>query len=165
MRGTKPKPTALRALEGNPGKRALNDREPEPPPVADDFDTPPTLVAAEPEAAAEWARLAPMLRQCRQVTEADRAALIACCIEWAHYRKAVEHRLPEIIKAPSGYAMPNPWISIGNKALAALVKLWADLGLTPSSRSRVQVDGPGPGGDAFSEFDETPPPAPRPTSH
>jgi P27 family predicted phage terminase small subunit len=95
-----------------------------------------------------------MLRKCRQVTEADRAALIACCVEWAHYQKAITHRLPEIIKAPSGYAMPNPWIAIGNRALAALVKLWAELGLTPSSRSRVTAEGPGPGGDAFSEFDE-----------
>lgn len=165
MRGTKPKPTAQRLLEGNPGKRALNDREPQPDPVGDDFDTPPPIVATEPEAIAEWLRLAPMLRKCRQVTEADRAALIACCIEWAHYRKAVEHRLPEIIKAPSGYAMPNPWISIGNKALAALVKLWAELGLTPSSRSRVTTDGPGAGGDAFSEFDAVPPIEAMPTKH
>ena len=30
-RGRKPKPTALKVLEGNPGKRPLNDREPVPP--------------------------------------------------------------------------------------------------------------------------------------
>ena len=29
-RGRKPKPTALKELEGNPGKRPLNDREPKP---------------------------------------------------------------------------------------------------------------------------------------
>ena len=97
-----------------------------------------------------------MLRRCRQVTEADRAALIACCLEWAHYEKAIANRLPEVVAARSGYLMPNPWIAIANKALAALVKLWVELGLTPSSRSRVSTDGPGPGGDAFSEFDEPP---------
>ena len=30
-RGRKPKPTALKVLEGNPGKRPLNDHEPIPP--------------------------------------------------------------------------------------------------------------------------------------
>ena len=33
-RGRKPKPTALKLLEGNPGKRPLNDREPVPPRAA-----------------------------------------------------------------------------------------------------------------------------------
>ena len=33
-RGRKPKPTALKVLEGNPGKRPLNDREPVPPRAA-----------------------------------------------------------------------------------------------------------------------------------
>ena len=28
MRGRKPKPTVLKLLDGNPGKRPLNDREP-----------------------------------------------------------------------------------------------------------------------------------------
>jgi P27 family predicted phage terminase small subunit len=157
MRGRKPKPTVQRELDGNPGKRPINDTEPAPPPVDESFDTPPAIVATRPDAAKEWTRLAPMLRRCRQVSEADRAALIACCLEWAHYQTAIAHRTPEIIKAPSGYAMPNPWISISNKALAALVKLWAELGLTPSSRSRVTTDGPGAGGDAFSEFDNPPP--------
>lgn len=31
QRGRKPKPTALKELEGNPGKRTLNDKEPKPP--------------------------------------------------------------------------------------------------------------------------------------
>ena len=29
-RGRKPTPTAIKVLEGNPGKRPLNDREPKP---------------------------------------------------------------------------------------------------------------------------------------
>ena len=33
-RGRKPKPTALKKLEGNPGKRPLNELEPVPPTVA-----------------------------------------------------------------------------------------------------------------------------------
>jgi|KBSMisStaDraftv2_1062788.scaffolds.fasta_scaffold05642_3 P27 family predicted phage terminase small subunit len=157
MRGRKPKPTTQRVLDGNPGKRTINDQEPTPPAVdATTFDEPPALFAELPVAAAEWRRLAPMLRKCRQVTEADRAALVALCLEWDRYLEAREKAYPRIVKAPSGYAMPNPWLSVQTKALAACLKLWPELGLTPSSRSRVKAEGPGPGGDAFSEFDEPP---------
>jgi P27 family predicted phage terminase small subunit len=81
---------------------------------------------------------------------------VALCLEWDRYLEAREKAYPRIVKAPSGYAMPNPWLSVQTKALAACLKLWPELGLTPSSRSRVKAEGPGPGGDAFSEFDEPP---------
>ena len=150
MRGRKPKSAAQRALEGNPGKRALNDREPTPPAVDDSFDEPPAVFADLPVATAEWRRLAPLLRQCRQVTEADRSALVALCLEWDRYLEAREKAYPRIIKAPTGYAMPNPWLSVQTKALAACLKLWPELGLTPSSRSRVTAADRRHGGDAFS---------------
>ena len=52
-RGRKPKPTALKVLEGNPGKRPLNDREPVPPKGT--LKCPAWLL---PEAKKEWKRLA-----------------------------------------------------------------------------------------------------------
>ena len=55
-RGRKPKPTALKVLEGNPGKRPLNDREPVPPKGT--LKCPAWLL---PEAKKEWKRLAPAL--------------------------------------------------------------------------------------------------------
>jgi P27 family predicted phage terminase small subunit len=166
MRGRKPKSTAVKLLTGNAGKRAMNRNEPAPPPVGDDFDLPPNELLGDELLAArvEWQRLAPMLRQARQVTAADRASLIALCIEWARYVEARAKAYPRIVQAKSGYPMPNPWLSIQTKALAACLKLWPELGLTPSSRSRVRADGPGPEGDAFSEFD--PPTVPyAPTKH
>jgi len=164
-RGPKPKSTAQRRLEGNPGKRALNTEEPAPPPLATDpeFDTPPPELAADPIARAEWARLAPMLRQCRQITLADRGALLALCIEWSKYLTATAEaaKLGMIVKAPSGYPITNPYLPIANKALGQCARLWPELGLTPSSRSRVKTDGAGPEGDAFSEFDTPPAAGPR----
>lgn len=163
MKGRKPRPSAQRRLAGNPGHRATNQSEPDPPPVTDAFDLPPAELDDLPTAQAEWRRLAPMLRQCRQVTEADRGALLALCIEWDRYLEARVKAQPRVIAAPSGYAMPNPWLSIQTKALAACLKLWPELGLTPSSRTRVKTaDGPGPGGDAFDEFDVPPLPADLP---
>jgi P27 family predicted phage terminase small subunit len=155
MRGRKPKPTAQRELEGNPGHRPLNGDEPLPPPPDDAFDAPPLELDGNALAADEWRRLAPMLRTARQITIADRSALVALCLEWARYITATKktQELGLVVKAPSGYPMTNPYLSIATKALAGCNRLWPELGLTPSSRSRVKTEGPGPGGDAFSEFD------------
>lgn len=178
MRGRKPKPTAQRVLEGNPGKRPLNVNEPQPPPLVVNslpFDaaadttpehTAPDELADNARAIAEWQRLAPMLTRCKQITEADRAALIALCIEWSRYLDATQKVavLGLVVKAPSGYPITNPYLPIATKALANCNKLWPELGLTPSSRSRVKPDGAPPGGDAFSEFDIPVPLAP-PVNH
>lgn len=156
MRGPKPKSTEQRRLDGNPGRRPLNEEEPQHDPIV--VDTLPEALTTDAAAAAEWHRLAPLLRAARQITEADRAALIALCLEWARYLAALrEVQLKgTVIAAPSGYPMLNPYLSVANKALAACNKLWPELGLTPSSRVRVKADGPPPGGDNFSEFDDAP---------
>jgi P27 family predicted phage terminase small subunit len=158
MRGRKPTPSANRALAGNPGKRPMNEDEPRPPELADDDDAVPIELDGNTLALAEWRRLMPMLRRCRQITEADRGALLALCLEWSRYIHATQQiaTLGLVVKAPSGYPIQNPYLPIATKALAGCNKLWPELGLTPSSRSRVRRDGdgPGPDGDAFSEFDE-----------
>lgn len=155
-------------LEGNPGKRALNTEEPRPPaPDAATFDVPPPELDGHAVAIAEWQRLAPLLRRARQVTEVDRSALVALCLEWARYIEATKKTLALglVVKAPSGYPMTNPYLSIATKALAGCAKLWPELGLTPSSRSRVKTEGPGPDGDAFSEFDTPLPTYDEGTTH
>ena len=55
-RGRKPKPTALKVLEGNPGKRPMNMNEPVPP-----KGTVKCPAWLEPEAKKEWKRLASSL--------------------------------------------------------------------------------------------------------
>ena len=70
MRGRKPKPTALKLIEGNPGKRAINGQEPMPP--ASLPDCPQHLTT---EARAEWQRLAEILNGIGLLTQVDRAAM------------------------------------------------------------------------------------------
>lgn len=157
MRGTKPMSSARRRLTGNSSKRPINSQEPDPPPT--NLENVPQEIAGNAEAVREWRRLAPMLQTIRQVTEADRAALIALCVEWSRYLEATKNAKPRILIASrSGYKMPNPWLAIQRQALASCLKLWPELGLTPSARSRIKMsDGPSiPGGDSFSEFDDPP---------
>lgn len=58
MAGRKPKPTAVKKLEGNPGKRKLNKKEPVPEKGIP--DCPDWLL---PEAKTEWERLCEKLSQ------------------------------------------------------------------------------------------------------
>jgi P27 family predicted phage terminase small subunit len=160
MRGRKPKPTARKRLEGNPGGRPLNTAEPQLPEPAEGFDQPPSELKGDARACAEWRRLAPMLRQAHQVTEAERGALLALCQQWSRYLKATASvsRKGMVIKSRNGYPIPNPYLVIGHRALTQCTKLWTELGLTPSSRSRVsRVDQSKR--DAFAEFDAPAAPA------
>lgn len=145
-----------KVLAGNPGKRAINTREPVAPTPSEQFDVPPMELDGNAAGQAEWLRLAPLLRKSRHVTESDRGALIAMCIEWSRYIEATRkiQATGMVVQAPSGYPMPNPYLSIATKALAGCNKLWPELGLTPSSRSRVHAAQAENAVDPFAEFDE-----------
>jgi phage terminase small subunit len=85
MRGRRPKPTRLKVLTGNPGKRPLNNNEPNP--EAAMPDCPPEL---GPVAKQEWDRLAAQLGPLRMITHLDRAALASYC---AAYARPSERRI------------------------------------------------------------------------
>ena len=97
MRGRKPKPTRLKLIEGNPGKRPLNKHEPKPEPKV------PTCPAHLcPAAKAEWKRLSRELFVLGIVTALDRAALAAYCQAYGRWAEA-ERKLketPMLIKLP-----------------------------------------------------------------
>jgi P27 family predicted phage terminase small subunit len=111
------------------------------PAAEDPFDVPPSVLDGQVSAQQEWTRVAPLLRRRRQITETDRAALIALCLEWGRYIDASRNASPWVIKTAAGTPAANPWLSIQTRALAGCVKLWPQLGLTPSSRERVALDG------------------------
>lgn len=137
MRGRKPHPTALKLLRGNPGKRKVNAAEPHHDPL--DASVPSDLV--DPSAQAEWKRVAAMLIARGQVTTVDRAVLTGYCVKYAQWL-ALEHEAsqhPFIVRSPSGYPIPNPALGMANKAFALMLKAAAELGITPSARSRVAV--------------------------
>jgi P27 family predicted phage terminase small subunit len=136
MRGRKPKPTSLKVIDGNPGKRPLNAREPRP-----GLKIPTCPAHLCPSAKAEWKRLARQMHTLRIITELDRSALAAYCQAYGRWVEA-ERKLKEtplLIKLPSGYIQQSPWLAIGNKQLELMHKYMTDLGLSPVSRSRVST--------------------------
>ncbi|MEL6599949.1 MAG: phage terminase small subunit P27 family [Pseudomonadota bacterium] len=148
MRGRKPTPTALKLVQGNPGKRALNADEPKP---AEGLPTCPAHLS--PTAKTEWKRVARMLNYMGLLSEIDRAALAGYCQAYGRWVEAERElaKTPTLLRTPSGYVQPSPWLAIANKANEQMLKWMAEIGLTPSSRSRVSTRMPGAGQGAGGE--------------
>lgn len=136
MRGRKPKPTHLRVLEGNPGHRPINRREPKPTPVA---PKPPSWL--DREAKREWKRIAPELERLGLLTKVDGAALAGYCQAYARWRAAEEiiKREGLTVTTESGYVMPHPAVKIAEKSMQLLRAFATEFGLTPSSRARMTL--------------------------
>ena len=134
MRGRRPKPTAIRRMDGNPGKRGWNSDEPMPP---DRLPTCPEHLSNV--AAKEWRRVAKTLHSIGVLTVIDRAALAAYCQAYGRWVEAEEKLAdtPTIFKTPSGYVQQSPWLAIANKQLELMGRYMTELGMTPASRSRV----------------------------
>lgn len=133
-RGRKPKPTAMKVLEGNPGKRPLNLAEPHPEKKLP--DCPDWL---EDEAKAEWERLAVPLYNLGLLTELDMAAFASYCQAYARWKEAEEFisQHGSIVKTKTGYWQQVPQVSIARANQAMMLKAAAEFGLTPSARSRI----------------------------
>src|SRR5262245_18387438 len=127
MRGRRPKPTALKLGQGNPGERRLNENEPQ-----------PMLGVGEPpldlprNALEEWNRLGPELERIGVLTRIDRNAFIAYCTNWARYVRANAacQILGEVVTAPSGRLVANPHRAVANKALEQCHTFHCEYGMT-----------------------------------
>ena len=140
QRGRKPKPTAVKALEGNPGKRRLNTGEPGP-----EKKAPRCPSWLEGEAKKEWKRMAGQMEKLGILTEIDMAAFAGYCQAYARWKEAEEYISVHgtVMQAPSGYCQQAPQVSIAQTYLKIMNRFCEQFGLTPSSRSRIVADNGG----------------------
>jgi len=136
MPGPPPKPTALKELDGNPGRRPLNKDEPRL-----EVSAPPCPAYLSKQAKKEWRRIVPILLRMRVLTEADRVMLGNWCTHQAILVEALENlqQSSSLYKTPSGYVQQNPLIGIINKSSAIVSKIASEFGLTPSGRVRLHA--------------------------
>jgi P27 family predicted phage terminase small subunit len=134
-------------LEGNPGKRSLNSESPKPRPGRVSC---PTWLS--PEAKREWRRLAPELQRLGLLTPLDRAVFAAYCESYAHWRRAqrVIKEQGHLYVTANARVRQRPEVAIADSSLKAMKGLAAELGLTPSGRSRFSL--PQPTTDEDDEF-------------
>lgn len=137
--GPPPKPTALRLLNGNAGKRKLNSEEPDVKP-----EIPPCPKQLSKIAKAEWKRMSKHLLSLGLISQIDRAFLAGYCTAYATWAEAEEElaKYGKVFKAPSGYPMASPYLAIRDNALNQIRAFGTEFGMSPSSRSRVKTSNP-----------------------
>jgi P27 family predicted phage terminase small subunit len=144
-RGAKPKPTALRLLEGNPGRLPINDAEPQCgiPPVM------PATVAVDAIASEAWNRLREVCPP-QLYNAMDEQTLTQHCLAWSmflrsqqeidegglfietpHYDKEGNHLYTEKDVSPA--------LKTWKSASEVLLKTTDRLGLSPTARTRIQI--------------------------
>lgn len=152
-RGPLPKPQALKALEGNPGKRSLNLAEGINPRV----EIPSIPKHLGPEARKEWKRITPLLEELGLISGLDRAALALYCqavgrltdletsfnskvdlkvSEGMPYADAVYEASHSI--TPSGYAQQSVLTQLIKSQREQVNRYLMHFGLSPAARGRVQ---------------------------
>ena len=156
MRGRKPKPIALRVLEGNPGKRPLVKRPLQNIPKSGvmgfstkmqggrDSDTPKCPGWLSKEAKREWHRVTPILKRLKLLNALDRTALIGYCQSYARYVEAekVVEKHGILLETENGYMM-SPRVAVAQKYLQIALRICVEFGMTPSSKARMPFGGGG----------------------
>lgn len=137
--GRPSKPTALKRLAGNPGKRPLNTQEAHP-----ELKLPSCPDHLDGEARKEWYRIGKQLVKLGLLSTIDRAALAGYCTTWGRWVEAEEalKKSGTVVKNKDGYPILSPYLVVANHALAQMRVLLTEFGLTPASRSRIHVKAP-----------------------
>lgn len=145
-RGPKAKPTALRILEGNPGRLPINEMEPA-------IFLParkPADIEADDLASQEWDRLFAAMPP-GIYTAADTSVIANYCLSWslliraqreislngimvAHFAEDEETGARQFIEYKA-----NPAVKVWKAASETLIKLTDRLGLSPGVRSRLEL--------------------------
>jgi P27 family predicted phage terminase small subunit len=141
--GRPSKPTALKVVQGNAGKRPLNKREPKP--KADRPRCPPHL---SPKAKTAFKNVSNLLADMGVLTIADGMALEMLCdayAEWRDLRKAVEsHGATYTTTGTSGDVVvkARPEVAMAADAWKRVKAMASEFGLTAASRTKIQTNKP-----------------------
>jgi P27 family predicted phage terminase small subunit len=152
-RGPLPKPTALKLLEGNPGKRALNLSDGVNPRV----DIPSVPKHLGVEARKEWKRVTPLLEELGLISGLDRAALGLYCQavgRLSELETAFNGQVARLVDAgadysdavyqashaitPSGYAQQSVIVQLIKSHREQVNRYLMHFGMSPAARARVQ---------------------------
>lgn len=144
MRGRRPKPTALKVVQGTFRPDRANKAEPRP---ARNVPKPPEWISREGKL--EWKRVAPELGALGLLTGPDRAAFACYCESYGRLVRA-QRALRRSVRAnpgsefdliPSKHGrISNPLHRIIRHAMSDVVRYATEFGGSPVSRSRINVE-------------------------
>ena len=151
VRGRKPLPTALKDASGahdkNPQRRNASE-----PALAKGIPPIPESIAEDAIASKCWVSVCGTLHEMGILTLADASVMELYCVTYSQWRW-----LSEVVKdgncsiATEKGVTTLPEANQVHKYAATLIRLMAELGLTPSSRSRIHA-APKEEDDPFTDF-------------
>ena len=167
-RGPKPKPTAVKRRQGNPGHRPLNHDEPD----ANNRVPPVPAMLTDTHMRDEWTRITKELRAEGRLHSTHMVVLAGYCYWWGKWcslcaqvgdkevvtmspskhdiefhkaqQKALGKSDEEIAVSVArlrGKPVPHPALRARDAAWDKTLRCAVEIGVTPSSQTRVKVDG------------------------
>lgn len=146
--GRPPKPTHLKVIQGNPGKRRLAE------PVKARPERPRCPAYLTPYAKTVWKRLVPILDEIGILTGADRDTLAAYCQAVATFKESTEQiaKTGLLVKRRDA-VVKNPLLQVQRDAARSIATYSAMFGLSPADRVRL-AGSANPGAGALPELEE-----------
>ncbi|MBY0499307.1 MAG: phage terminase small subunit P27 family [Nitrosomonas sp.] len=140
------KPTSLKIVEGNRGKRSTNKQEPDPE-YLNDLAAPSFLTK---EAAQVWDEIVPDLRKAKLLTKIDIPMLSLGCEALARYRKLTAEIDVDCKSIGSEEEKKDKWMAttIQSMSFKQAMAVMQQFGMSPAARTRIAIQ---PQGDLFGE--------------
>lgn len=140
------RPTAIKILQGEPNKDRINYNEPQP----EGTTTVPRWLNRQ--AKTEWKRIVPELYRLGLLTKIDRSSLAAYCQAYGRWVQ-VENKINALIKkqaegdeanayllkTQAGNIIISPLLSVANRCLDQMKTFLVEFGMTPISRTRLEM--------------------------
>ncbi len=148
--GRPPKAHHLKVIEGNPGKRRLE----EPPKPSPSRPRCPDFLT--PHAKNTWRRLVPILDDLGVLTAADRDTMAALCEAVSRFKAATVMiaNTDVLVKGQKGEAVKNPAVQIQRDATRDIAAYSAMFGLSPADRVRLLGAGSAGRGNAGTNLED-----------
>lgn len=138
-RGPKPKPTAIRIFEGDPGRLlAKRQGEAAPAPVVS-IPQPPDWLG--PVGKEVWGKVAESLYRIGCLTGVDTNLLALYCEAWDEFfaARAEIEKSGIVAMSDKGAEYQHPAVGIKNKAIQRIKQLGGEFGMSPASRVGLTV--------------------------
>jgi len=151
QRGPAKTPTALQLLRGNPGKRAINKREPKPAPGR---PAETGLLKGDEAAERHYRDLVKITEGMNVLTAADGRPLEKVAYLEARFDELAKMLNGDFVvtNAQTGMVHINPILKELKEVLTHLTRAYREFGFTPASRSGLQTTGSGQTGSKFAKF-------------
>lgn len=140
MAGRRPKPTHLKVVAGNPGKRALPKDEPQP-----ERQIPSAPAHLSDKAKVAWGMYCVILDRIGVLTEADGGALVQLCeaeaeVEELRAQIRLDGRTFKTTSTAGDIVIKaNPAVAMLDSAVHRLRAYQLEFGLTPAARTKVHT--------------------------